>query len=108
MEFCLALPPEQKLQQGWPRFVLRKAMKNILPEEIRWRVGKSNLGANFDRSLLVFERDLLEEMLLKNSKAIEEYVDISFLQESFQKGVANAVWPAAILAIWLRQTQLAP
>lgn len=31
MEFCLALPLEQKLKNGWTRVILRRAMKGILP-----------------------------------------------------------------------------
>src|ERR671939_805838 len=30
LEFCLALPPEQKLHDGWNRMVMRRAMGGIL------------------------------------------------------------------------------
>ena len=106
VEFCLALPPEQKLHQGWPRWILRRAMTNILPDEIQWRVGKSNLSANFNRSLLAFERERLEQVLVRDPTLIEEYVDISVLHEAYQRGDANTIWPAVILALWLRQTGL--
>ncbi len=52
MEFCLALPPHLKLQQGWGRYVLRKSMGGILPEEIRWRPDKGNLSNAFSAGLL--------------------------------------------------------
>ena len=48
IEFCLALPPEQKLHQGWSRIILRRAMTGILPREIQWRPGKSNLHPGFE------------------------------------------------------------
>jgi len=35
VEFCLSLPPQQKLHQGWTRMVLRRAMTGILPPEIQ-------------------------------------------------------------------------
>ncbi|HEU4754267.1 MAG TPA: asparagine synthase-related protein, partial [Armatimonadota bacterium] len=44
VEFCLSLPPQQKLRDGWSRYVMRQAMKGILPEEIRQRPTKSSIG----------------------------------------------------------------
>ena len=55
VEFCLALPAEQKIRQGWTRLVLRNAMKGILPEKIQQRAGKSNLGPNFNRVFALYE-----------------------------------------------------
>ena len=40
MEFCLALPPEQKLHRGLNRMVMRRAMAGIVPEEILRRGDK--------------------------------------------------------------------
>jgi asparagine synthase (glutamine-hydrolysing) len=42
MEFCLALPPDQKIRGGWTRVVLRRAMEGRLPEKVRTRSGKGN------------------------------------------------------------------
>ena len=32
VEFCLSLPPQQKLYRGWTRMVMRRAMEDILPK----------------------------------------------------------------------------
>jgi asparagine synthase (glutamine-hydrolysing) len=40
VEFIFGLPPEMKLQQGFTKFVLRKAAEKILPNSIAWRTGK--------------------------------------------------------------------
>jgi asparagine synthase (glutamine-hydrolysing) len=40
VEFVFSLPDEYKLNRGWTKFVLRKAMNDILPESICWRVDK--------------------------------------------------------------------
>src|SRR4030095_2500640 len=108
VEFCIALPPEQKIHQGWPRWILRNAMKNFLPGEISWRVGKSNLGYNFQRSLMVMERRLLEEVLLKEPELIQNYVNLPAVHKALEKEVANKGWPATILALWLRPHQVSP
>jgi asparagine synthase (glutamine-hydrolysing) len=44
VEFCLALPAEQKLHNGWPRVVLRRALVGLLPEVVAKRPGKGRGG----------------------------------------------------------------
>jgi asparagine synthase (glutamine-hydrolysing) len=40
IEFMVRIPPEQYILKGWKRSLYRRSMKNILPEEIRWRKTK--------------------------------------------------------------------
>ena len=63
MEFCLALPTDQKLQQGWGRFVLRRSMHNILPPEVQWRSDKSDLSFGFTSNLMHHHQDMLAETM---------------------------------------------
>lgn len=51
MEFCLSLPADQLQRNGWPKFILRKATKGILPDAVRWRIGKEHLGWDFTKAL---------------------------------------------------------
>ncbi|MBK7206651.1 MAG: hypothetical protein IPH90_11880 [Thermomonas sp.] len=51
VEFCLSLPARQKIRDGWTRVVQREAMRGVLPEPLRTRPDKSNLGHNFNTSL---------------------------------------------------------
>lgn len=51
IDFCVALPASEKLANGWPRLVFRRAMEGILPPEIQWRSDKGNLSPNFHRAL---------------------------------------------------------
>src|SRR4030042_4446944 len=83
IEFCLALPPEQKFQHGWTRAVLRKSMAGILPREVQWRTGKANLSPNFYRKLLDFGKEALEEVILSKAQIIEKYVDMPAFRDSF-------------------------
>lgn len=52
IEFCLSLPPEQLLRAGWPKWILRRAMADFLPDAVLWRRGRSHLGREFARGLL--------------------------------------------------------
>jgi asparagine synthase (glutamine-hydrolysing) len=44
MEFALKLPLEQKVHNGWTKYVLRKAFKNRLPSSILWRRDKQGFS----------------------------------------------------------------
>jgi asparagine synthase (glutamine-hydrolysing) len=50
--FCVSLPGEQKLDGGWPKIVLRRAMAGRLPDLVRWRTGKEHLGWTFTSTLI--------------------------------------------------------
>lgn len=110
VELSLALPPEQKLKNGWPRLIFRRAMEGILPESIQWRVGKSNLGSNFSRSMLTFERGLLEDIVLRKSHIVEPYVDLALVRKIYDRFLiepmehrAEILWKVTNLALWLQQ-----
>jgi asparagine synthase (glutamine-hydrolysing) len=115
IEFCLALPVEQKLYQGWSRVVMRRAMAGILPPEVQWRPYKANLSPNFNRKLLEYERETLEGMVLNNSRILEEYVDMPTLHAAYRRYASQptqrgqealTVFIAVTLALWLRQSGL--
>jgi asparagine synthase (glutamine-hydrolysing) len=114
MEFCLSLPADQKLRDGWTRFVMRRAMDGALPDNVRWRANKANLSPNFRRRLLTHDRQLLEEVILAQPDAIEEYVDIRGLRRVYARYVAQptsepdalTVYSTVVLALWLQRAKL--
>jgi asparagine synthase (glutamine-hydrolysing) len=112
VEFCLAIPPEQKLSQGWTRYIFRRAMEGILPHEIQWRSTKADFNTNFVRALLEFEREKLDRIILTDSEIIEPYVNQSALHAAYHRfvnrstsGVRDAfiVYSAITLALWLNK-----
>jgi asparagine synthase (glutamine-hydrolysing) len=116
IEFCLALPPEQKFQHGWTRAILRRSMSGILPEKVQWRKGKANLNPNFQRKLLDFGKPILEEVILKKPEIIERYVDIPTLQATYCRYTSQPVqneqdaltiYGAVTLALWLNESGMA-
>ncbi len=113
VEFCLALPPGQKLQQGWIRSILRRALAGILPEEIRWRGGKTVNSPAVTAALLNGSGRLLEEIIMHRSGNLAALVDMKSLQEIYQRYLSHrsqademAVWQAANLGLWLRYSGL--
>lgn len=112
VEFCLAIPPNQKLHQGWTRVVMRRAMTGILPPAVQWRFNKANLFPNFKRQLWDSERETLEEVIVRAPQAITPYVDLARLWDIYQRYVAQpmqaddealTIYGAVVLALWLRR-----
>lgn len=113
IEFCLAIPTEQKFANGWDRFILRQAMTDIVPVEVQWRKNKGNLKYNFDKSLIKYNNKFLEKTLSTNTHSIEKYVDIPKLNKIYNEYYNSKkvnhpndsihIWNAINLAVWMNK-----
>lgn len=116
LEFCLSLPPEQKFNKGWSRLVMRRAMKNVLPNQVQWRLGKGNMSHTFQYGLLTLDRKVLDEVMLNHLQTAETYVDTNVLRAAYERLISASkvnlqeerlpVWKGAMLALWLRYSKL--
>ena len=111
MEFCLAIPLEQKFRQGYPRAILRHAMAGILPPKVQWRVSKARLGSNFHRNLVQFQRPLIEDAIC-NQEKIKPYINMHNLNGKYQRYVVNSqpqpgddlnILNSTLLSLWLQR-----
>lgn len=110
VEFCLALPAKQKLRGGLGRLVLRQAMVNILPEEVRWRPDKINFSPNLVHGLLTYERERLDTLVHDELACIADYLNVDVVRESYRRFLSQgseadpanvfAIWNIVALAIW--------
>ena len=118
VEFCLALPREQKVSHGWSKILLRQAMAGLLPDQVRWRPGWEHLGDDFSAALLGLEHALLKHVVQGVSDDsgdmidLSEYVDGVALRQAYQRYVScgsfeagEKVWQAVTLASWLRRVR---
>jgi asparagine synthase (glutamine-hydrolysing) len=114
VEFCLALPGEQKLRDGWSRAVMRRALQGALPPEVRTRAGKGNLSANFKRRFLDDVRAKAESVMTGEDELTRAYVDVAALRGAYQRYAAEplgrdrdalTVFLGVTLALWFRQIQ---
>lgn len=111
VEFCLSLPPGQKLRDGWTRAILRRSMEGILPPEVQWRAGKGMLGSHFKLALLKHERDRLDEAVFGDNGELGTYVNLEVLRSTYERYRADPlnrgseawnVYLAVSLDLWLR------
>ena len=108
IELCLALPPEQKLRNGWGRWVLRQGMAGLLPEEVRWRGDKAAISPVFLRGLEQHEAQRARRVA--DSERLEGYVDRKTLKSAIHRFLNGdrrvrdgpLIWRAIVLDSWLR------
>jgi asparagine synthase (glutamine-hydrolysing) len=108
VEFCMAVPPDQKIQDGRSRMIVRRAFSNLLPSRVCWRTGKADLSHNLRFGLLKFEEELLDNVLLRNTTELSAYCDTSILGNIYKDykkqrdtEYFQAIWVAVNLAVWL-------
>jgi asparagine synthase (glutamine-hydrolysing) len=77
-EFCLGLPGDQRLRDGWPRHIHRRALEGLVPEAVRWRRSKMNPIQSVSRALLERDRPELDR-LLEAARAAGDWLDLSQL-----------------------------
>lgn len=110
VEFCLALPSDQKLDGGWTRAVLRRSMSGILPRGIQWRRGKSDLFPNFRHVLGTFERQQVQQLLTQDPGPLGAYLDRAALRRIHERYCASNepvatlnLWKVFTLGLWLKR-----
>lgn len=116
VEFCLALPGEEKLNHGFGRYVLRRAMEGILPTAVQWRRDKIDFTANLVNGMLGNHRDLLERVLVSDASRLAPYVNLPAVSAAYARLARQPdqaapldvqyVWRSVSLSLWLRQVQL--
>lgn len=108
-EFCLSLPPRQKLRRGHSRFSMRKAMEGILPPEIQWRVSKGNMHPGWNHAYRSHEEGRVRDLLIDPTPELKEYLDVPralslherFLMGDVSRSDEGAWWRMVSLALWL-------
>lgn len=102
VEYCCTLPPEYLIEQGWHKNVLRRAVEDLLPQEVVWRRNKMGFPFPFREWLLV-SRPLVK----KNAEGIEcPYVDLSALDKHYEELLRIApltLWRIVSVMLWWRR-----
>lgn len=110
-EYCLSLPADQKLADGYSRMVARRAMAGIMPEAVRWRPGKGAPGLHVVPALRA-NRSSLTEFFERDAEAVETWVDADDLRSICRRLTAGhavefksvvRLWSAVALGRWLRR-----
>ena len=112
VEFCLALPPEQRIRQGYTRAIEREALGEYLPQEIRQRTSKALANPYIQQGLVKFERKNLHDILWCQSDMLRSFIDLHYIHNVYGKLMAGTpvnlmpLWHTVLLALWLREENL--
>lgn len=98
VDFCISLPDDFYIRNGWQKWILRQAAGSIIPQSIRWRADKVGYAAPLD----VWLRGTLKEWAY--SRIIDprlstvdgfDSIEIISAWDKHQAGVENNSW-----ALW--------
>ncbi|MDX1531658.1 MAG: asparagine synthase-related protein [Rhodothermales bacterium] len=103
LEYCLSLPADQKLRDGWTRSILRRALADDLPETVRARTDKADLSPNFFRNLLQMERERVGQLTTVDGDLLAPYVDPAAFRAALERNDAPLLWRLVMLAHWLKE-----
>jgi asparagine synthase (glutamine-hydrolysing) len=109
VEFCLALPPEQRIRNGFTRAIEREAMAPFLPPEIRRRTSKVLTNPYIRYSLVTFEGIRLKNYLFGHPDVLGSYINLDLIHESYRTLMAGrggdlvSLWYSLVLSFWLHE-----
>jgi len=80
INFCLCIPESQKLQNGISRFILREAMKGIIPDSIYQRMNKSILSPYYDYSIEERFAEMQTDIIESKNEYLNALVDKEYIK----------------------------
>lgn len=103
VEFACKLSPGRKIHGGWTKYILREAVKGVVPDEIRWRKIKIGFEVTEEKWLAEFYPGI--KTLFSNNPLSGKYINAGrFLEKLNQKKIpANFLWRAYNLELWMRK-----
>jgi len=109
VEYVFALPLEAKIQNGWTKAILRRAMEGKLPDDVRLRKDKMGFPTPEDTWLGCDNRKLLERVLgedqvrrrgILNWSGLKNRVSMLEQQSTVQQ--QREIWRCVSVEQWLR------
>jgi asparagine synthase (glutamine-hydrolysing) len=117
-EFGLGLPEDQRRRNGQSKFILRQAMRGLLPEKVRLRLNKTDYSQNFVKqfSLLGGEKNFrslasIEAGWVDQQTVLEMYRKMKqFSKEGFNGPVTYIwqLWMIWAVSLWWQLTFESP
>jgi asparagine synthase (glutamine-hydrolysing) len=104
IEFCLAIPEDQRAGTNCIKYVLRNAMKGLLPESIRTRLTKAEFSETFVR---LFDRfggaDFFDHLTIAEKGWVDGNLTRKVAKERLSNFANSNLWPlmnAFAIEVW--------
>ena len=88
VNYCINVRPDLKIN-GFSRYILREAIKGIVPEKNRNRTDKSNLSHGLVYSFLNKDKKFIENQISNPHEIIKDLIDISTIENNWKKLLKN-------------------
>jgi asparagine synthase (glutamine-hydrolysing) len=98
VETSIGLAPHLKMRDGWTKWVLRKAMTDVLPHDITWRRNKIGFEAPTELWLARHVNVMAEK--IRRSPLIRRYCNVERLMRQFRGLDRNSQWRLYSLGLW--------
>lgn len=112
VDYCSLLPGRFRLQNGWPKMILRDLMVDKLPAEVLWCRGKPHVGWIFNAAVArqAYKTGHLDIDGLRTN--LGPYVDPDALSSTWTAfangGDAEHIYHAYVLSLWLQESAERP
>ena len=110
VERTLATDADKIINKGSTKYILREAMKSLLPEKIRTRKDKMGFGTPQDewfrqKDFIKIINDLLDSESLKKRKIINTQKAKMLYNQHLkrEKNIGNEIWKWVHLELWFRE-----
>ena len=106
VEYVFSLPATLKIRNGWTKWILRQAMRGILPEEIRFRRDKLGFPTP-ERTWLWQNKNGIEALFGAENVLSGEFINPGFIRDNLdgllsQGGHSVEIWKYINLELWLQ------
>lgn len=111
VEFCLGLPPNRRLKDGFTKMILRDSMANLLPDDVLYRRDKKGYPTPLSLWLRGPLMDQVKDLLLDPRATDRRIMDRGILEkrlnEHFQRQKDHTVdiFNALTLELWFQRFQ---
>jgi asparagine synthase (glutamine-hydrolysing) len=87
VEFCLSLPDDMKIKDGWTKYILRKKTAKILPEQVTWRKDKMGFLTPQQAWKNELKRELKEFI---NGTPVPDFINKNYLLQLCDMDISNS------------------
>jgi asparagine synthase (glutamine-hydrolysing) len=109
VEFLYALPVNYMIRDGYTKYAYRTAMKDIIPEEVRWR--KTKIGFKMPEfEILEKNKPFIKESIISLKQG--NFVNLKYLEKNLDSlleskaNYNNILWRIICFAIWKNKFNL--
>ncbi len=106
IEYVFSLPSNLKIKDGWTKWILRQAMKGILPEDVRLRRDKIGFDAPI-RTWLWMHRDKIRQLFSSHNVLSSQFIEPTYIAKNLDmllnhERTTFEIWRYINLELWLK------